>query len=169
PRFTDATLLTAMETAGRAIPEKEIADAMRECGLGTPATRAATLEVLLKREYAVREGKSLKATEKGAALIDVVHANVKSPAMTGDWEAKLARIERGQGDFDAFMEGIEGYVREVVGSVRIGAVEAPTRTRAPSRAAVGPEGLEALLHEKFGFAAFKPFQEEACRAATAGR
>src|SRR6202041_2398168 len=59
PRFTDAPLPTAMETAGRAVSEKEIAAAMRECGLGTPATRAATLELLLRREYVRREGKSL--------------------------------------------------------------------------------------------------------------
>jgi DNA topoisomerase-3 len=211
PRFTDATLLTAMETAGRAIPEKEIADAMRECGLGTPATRAAILEVLLKREYAVRDGKSLKATDKGGALIDVVHPNVKSPAMTGEWEAKLAQIERGAGDFDEFMAGIEGYVREVVANVRGGAgplgsarsravVASAVSTRAgasttaggvasgdargtagegtsaratgsgePHRIAVGPDGLGALLHDKFGFAGFKPFQEEACRAAVLGR
>src|SRR3984885_7297109 len=91
---------------------------MRECGLGTPATRAAVIEILLKREYVVRDGKSLKATDKGVALIDVVHGNVKSPAMTGEWEAKLAHIERGTGDFDAFMNGIEKYVHDVVESVR---------------------------------------------------
>ena len=124
PRFTDATLLTAMETAGRGLPEKEIAEAMRECGLGTPATRAAIIETLLKREYAVREGKSLQATDKGIALVEVVHPNVKSPAMTGEWEAQLARIERGTADFDAFMGGIEGYVRDVVESVR-GAARSP--------------------------------------------
>jgi DNA topoisomerase-3 len=206
PRLTDATLLTAMETAGRAVPEKDLADAMRECGLGTPATRAAILELLLKREYAERDGKSLKATDKGIALIEVVHANVKSPAMTGDWEAKLARIERGTGDFDAFMSGIERYVGEVVASVKAarpvgeangregvrtgagagsgagagvgvrtgsgagasagaGATLRPVLARAP----VGPEGLVGLLRERFGFGSFRPYQEEACRAATLGR
>ncbi len=186
PRFTDATLLTAMETAGRGLPEKEIADAMRECGLGTPATRAAILEVLLKRQYAAREGKSLQATDKGIALIDVVHANVKSPAMTGEWEAELARIERGTADFDAFMTGIEGYVREVVASVRDAAPSTPARAsrsasrgaalladapgpRAAARDPAGPEGLVSLLREKFGFSSYKPYQEEACRAATLGR
>ncbi len=227
PRYTDATLLTAMETAGRGLPEKELADAMRECGLGTPATRAAILEVLLKREYVVRDGKSLQATDKGIALVGAVHPNVKSPAMTGEWEAKLARIERGTADFDAFMTGIEGYVREVVESVRTAApaapasrgperrsavassrspersavaspersavasperstVASPERSAvasppsaersaapltqvAPVRASVGPEGLVSLLRERFGFASFRPYQEEACRAATLGR
>ncbi len=228
PRYTDATLLTAMETAGRGLPEKEIADAMRECGLGTPATRAAILEVLLKREYLARDGKSLQATDKGIALIDVVHANVKSPAMTGEWEAQLGRIERGAAEFDGFMAGIEGYVREVVESVRGAAPAHPVRAvrassagprdpaassshargtarasspasraapsmapraappmapREPARSAslrvagaraaprepVGPDALVSLLREKFGFASYKPYQEEACRAATLGR
>jgi len=86
---------TAMETAGRTLEEEEVSQAMRECGLGTPATRAAILETLLRREYVVREGKAIQATDKGIALIGRVHAHVKSPAMTGEWEAKLGRIERG--------------------------------------------------------------------------
>src|SRR5204862_4995827 len=94
-RFTEGTLLTAMETAGRTLDEKELSDAMKETGLGTPATRAAIIEVLLKRGYIVRDGKSLEATDKGMHLIEVVHAEVKSPAMTGQWEAYLKRIQRG--------------------------------------------------------------------------
>ena len=64
-RFTEATLLTAMETAGKTLDEKELSDAMKETGLGTPATRAAIIEVLLKRDYIVRKGKTLEATDKG--------------------------------------------------------------------------------------------------------
>ena len=94
----DATLLTAMETAGRTLDEKELADAMKETGLGTPATRAAIIEVLLEREYLQRRGKSLEATEKGIRLIQVVHPDVKTPAMTGQWEAWLQRIERPQSE-----------------------------------------------------------------------
>ncbi|MFP2961583.1 DNA topoisomerase 3, partial [Myxococcus sp. 1LA] len=115
PRFTDATLLTAMESAGRALDEKELADAMRETGLGTPATRAAIIEVLLDREYLRRRGKVMEATEKGIHLIQVVHPDVKTPAMTGQWEAWLQRIERGEGQLDEFIRGIEAYVIEVVG------------------------------------------------------
>ena len=179
PHFTDATLLTAMETAGREVAEKEIADAMRECGLGTPATRAAIIEILVKRDYVVRDGKALKATDKGIALIDVVHPNVKAPAMTGEWEAKLAKIERGTADFDVFMHGIEGYVREVVASVagasvaRAGSrVSSPAVARAPApppREPVGAERLSSLLREKFGFSSYRPYQEDVCRAAAAGR
>jgi len=72
-RFTEGTLLTAMQTAGQSLDEKELSEAMKETGLGTPATRAATIEVLLKRGYIVRTGKSLEATEKGIHLIEVVH------------------------------------------------------------------------------------------------
>ncbi len=117
-RLTDASLLTAMETAGRTLDDRELEEAMSERGLGTPATRAATLETLISRGYVERKGKSLRATEDGIALIDVVHEKVKSPAMTGEWELLLKRMEHGQGSFEAFMEGIERYVIEVVGSVK---------------------------------------------------
>src|SRR5262249_15075371 len=72
-RLTDATLLTAMETAGKTLDEKELSDAMKDSGLGTPATRAAIFEVLLKRGYIERQAKSIAATEKGIRLIEVVH------------------------------------------------------------------------------------------------
>jgi DNA topoisomerase-3 len=115
-RFTEATLLTAMETAGKTLDDRELSEAMKESGLGTPATRAEIIETLLRREYIVRQGKILEATDKGIRLIEIVHPHVKSPAMTGQWEAQLQRIQRGQGDLGAFMRGIEAYVREVVGS-----------------------------------------------------
>jgi DNA topoisomerase-3 len=114
-RFTEATLLTAMETAGKTLDDRELSEAMKDSGLGTPATRAEIIETLLRREYIVRSGKVLEATDKGIRLIEIVHPHVKSPAMTGQWEAQLQRIQRGQGDLGAFMQGIEGYVREVVG------------------------------------------------------
>src|SRR5213082_2366522 len=106
-RFTEATLLTAMETAGKTLDEKELSEAMKETGLGTPATRAAIIEVLLKREYVVRNGKTLEATDKGIRVIEVVHPEVKSPVMTGQWEAYLRRIHRGEAQLGVFMKGIE--------------------------------------------------------------
>jgi DNA topoisomerase-3 len=194
--FTDATLLTAMETAGRVLVDKELKDAMRDRGLGTPATRAAMLETLLRREYIVRDGKWLKATDTGIELVESVHANVKSPAMTGEWEAKLARIEEGAGDLETFMQEIEEYVGEVVKSVGVPegrserTLAAPARAGAPapetslakgerpapkpllegrSSRPTGAEALPILLRESFGFASFRPYQEAVCQAATAGR
>ena len=115
-RFSEGTLLTAMETAGKTLDDKELSEAMKESGLGTPATRAEIIETLLRREYILRKGKILEATDKGIRLIEVVHPHVKSPAMTGQWEARLQSIQRGQGDLGAFMAEIEAYVRGVVGA-----------------------------------------------------
>ena len=81
--FTDALLLTAMETAGRSLAERELEEAMRERGLGTPATRAAVIETLLARGYVRREGKGLRATGKGRTLVASAHEAVKSPQLTG--------------------------------------------------------------------------------------
>ena len=172
-RFTEATLLTAMETAGKTLDEKELSDAMKESGLGTPATRAAIIEVLLKRGYIVREGKTLQATDKGIRLIEVVHPEVKSPGMTGQWEAYLQRIQRGTAQLKPFLEGIENYVREVVGK----AGDAPrTHELPPEIKEITPkplvetsQSLNEILNTAFGFAAFRPNQEAVCHAAIEGR
>jgi DNA topoisomerase-3 len=171
-RFTEATLLTAMETAGRTLDEKELSDAMKDSGLGTPATRAAIIEVLLKRAYIVRGGKSLEATDKGIHLIEVVHPEVKSPAMTGQWEAYLKRIQRGSAQLAPFMEGIEHYVQDVVGKVGTTTAPPPTKDAAkPIEAApaLAFDSLPDLLHQAFGFSDFRTNQEEVCRAVIAGQ
>jgi DNA topoisomerase-3 len=113
-RFTDATLLTAMETAGRRLDDRELAEAMKETGLGTPATRAEIIETLVRRGYAERQGRALSATERGLRLVDRVHPDVKSPALTAGWEARLSRIQRGQADLPGFMREIEAHVRDLV-------------------------------------------------------
>ena len=128
PRFTEATLLTAMESAGKTLDSKILSDAMRERGLGTPATRAAIIETLLKRNYIERSKKQLSATDRGIGLVKVVHPKVQSPEMTGEWEAKLRGIERGDGGFDTFMRGIEDFVCEVVGTSNV-AIERPAPVR----------------------------------------
>ncbi|HYN21572.1 MAG TPA: DNA topoisomerase, partial [Thermoanaerobaculia bacterium] len=130
-RFTEATLLTAMETAGKTLDDKELSEAMKESGLGTPATRAEIIETLLRREYIERDGKSLIATDKGIRLIQVVHPHVKSPAMTGRWEAQLKRIQRGEADLQGFMREIEEYVRGVVGPHPPAPSPAPPSTPSP--------------------------------------
>lgn len=176
-RLTEASLLTAMETAGKTLDEKELSDAMKDSGLGTPATRASIIEVLLKREYIIRSGKNLEATEKGISLIEVVHPEVKSPAMTGQWEAYLKRIERGEAQLQPFMEGIERYVTEVVGKVAQTAA-APVATRVATAAApvmadpvMAPVSgdINEILHKCFGFDSFRANQEEVCRTVIEGR
>jgi DNA topoisomerase-3 len=169
-RFTEATLLTAMETAGRTLDEKELSDAMKDHGLGTPATRAAIIEVLLKRGYIERKGKSLEATEKGIRLIEVVHPEVKSPAMTGQWEAYLARIHRGEAQLEPFIKGIEDYVREVVGKVDQPAPEAMPQQKPASPPAPPISGTPLeLLHSAFKFESFRPNQEAVCQALIEGK
>jgi DNA topoisomerase-3 len=130
---TEATLLGAMEMAGRQLEDRALIEAMRESGLGTPATRAATIETLLTRSYIVRQAKSLISTPLGRSLVDAVHPLVRSPEMTGRWEQRLRRMERGEDRLDAFMRDIEGYVREVVAAEN----EKPAAPR-QRRAAGGP-------------------------------
>ncbi|QOY87780.1 RecQ family ATP-dependent DNA helicase [Paludibaculum fermentans] len=171
-RLTEGTLLTAMETAGKTLDDKELSDAMKESGLGTPATRAQIIEVLLKRGFIERRGKSLEATDKGIRLIEVVHPEVKSPAMTGQWEAHLKRIERGQAELQPFLHGIEEYVREAVGKAFSGAIaaERTQHTRVPTRDIVRAQrqavtgSLDDILHTRFRFPGYRPNQEAVCRA-----
>ncbi len=131
PRHSEGTLLTAMENAGKTLEEKELSEAMRDLGLGTPATRAQIIETLLRREYMIRDGKTLAATDKGIHLIDVVHPEVKSPAMTGEWEAKLKRMARGDGDLDTFMADIEAFITDVVGRVTGTSSQNPAANQRP--------------------------------------
>ena len=179
-RFTEGTLLTAMQTAGQTLDARELSEAMRETGLGTPATRAATIEVLLKRGFIVRAGKNLEATDKGIHLTEVVHPEVKSPAMTGQWEAFLKKIQHGDSRLEPFLDGISQYVRSVVTKV---SHASPAMRKAVSEA---PENsgssdltitsnpmtfttLTELLQNAFGFSKFRPNQEAVCEAVTAGK
>ena len=181
-RFNDATLLTAMETAGKSLDDQELSRAMKDCGLGTPATRAAIIETLITREYIVRDGKALQATDKGIRLIDAVHPDVKSPAMTGQWEARLHAIHRGQSQLAPFMTGIETYVREVVQLV-LGGPRATPRTHAVEQTLATTPGqpvvtvqthpprsrdIKELLTGTFGHSGFRPHQEAVCKAARDG-
>ena len=180
-RFTEGTLLTAMQTAGQSLDERELSEAMKETGLGTPATRAAIIEVLLKRGFIVRTGKNLEATEKGIHLIEVVHPEVKSPAMTGQWEAFLKKIQHGQSRLEPFLDGISQYVRSVVGKVgQTTPVQRATGRLTHPRVPILPISqaqrtfstfttLTELLEKAFGFSQFRPNQEAVCNEVTAGK
>ena len=114
PLHTEATLLSAMETAGKEIEDDALRQALKDCGIGTPATRAAIIETLFKRGYMERCKKSLVPTEKGLALYSVVKTiRIADVAMTGEWEKELARIERGELPADTFRKEIEAYTREI--------------------------------------------------------
>lgn len=114
PLHTEATLLAAMETAGKEIEDEEVRQSLKECGIGTPATRAAIIETLFSREYMVRQKKSLVPTEKGLALYSVVKTmRIADVRMTGEWEAALAKIERGEMRDGTFREAIEIYTKQI--------------------------------------------------------
>lgn len=114
PFHTEATLLAAMETAGKEIEDETMRQAMKDCGIGTPATRAAIIETLLRREYIVRSKKILVPTEKGLALYSIVKGmDIANVEMTGEWEATLAKIERGELPAEVFMRDIETYTRKI--------------------------------------------------------
>ena len=114
PLHTEATLLSAMETAGKEVEDDALRQALKDCGIGTPATRAAIIETLFKRGYMERCKKSLVPTEKGLALYSIVKTmRIADVALTGEWEKELARIERGELPADTFRKEIEAYTREI--------------------------------------------------------
>ncbi|MCQ2343358.1 MAG: DNA topoisomerase 3 [Paludibacteraceae bacterium] len=117
--FTEATLLRAMETAGKSAENEEIREAMKENGIGRPSTRAAIIETLLKRSYVVKERKSLLATQTGCQLIDTIRdPQIKSPELTGQWEHKLRLIERGEYSAAQFIGELKQMATSVVNNVR---------------------------------------------------
>lgn len=115
PHFTENSLLGAMETAGQLVDEDTLREALKERGLGTPATRAAIIETLLDRAYIERERKSLRATGLGRYLIALIRdRRLKSASLTGEWEAQLKQIEAGRLDPRRFMAAIVDYARGLV-------------------------------------------------------
>ncbi|RHO67071.1 type IA DNA topoisomerase [Parabacteroides sp. AF48-14] len=114
PLHTEATLLSAMESAGREIENEEEREAMKDAGIGTPATRAAIIETLFSREYIVREKKTLVPTNKGLTVyLAVRDKKIADVAMTGQWEAALAKIGTGDMDAGAFHRSIEVYASQI--------------------------------------------------------
>ena len=111
PLYTEATLLSAMENAGKEVEDAESKKAMAACGIGTPATRANIIEMLILRDYIRREKKSIIPTEKGLAVYEIVKdKKIANAEMTGSWELALAAIEAGKMPSDKFAQGINSYV-----------------------------------------------------------
>ena len=114
-RFSDASLLGAMETAGKLVDDDEMREAMKESGIGTPATRASIIERLIDVGYVERDARSLVATEKGLNVIRLLGDHpLTSPSLTGDWEQRLAKIERGEEPRSRFMSDIKGFAESTV-------------------------------------------------------
>ena len=114
-RFSESSLLRAMETAGKLVEDDAAAEAMKDSGLGTPATRAATIERLIDAGYIEREGKQLRATAKGVGVIVMLgDHDLTKPALTGSWERRLTRIETGEESRDAFMRDIRAFTNSTV-------------------------------------------------------
>src|ERR671924_863545 len=117
-RYSDASLLGAMETAGKLVDDEELREAMKDSGIGTPATRAAIIERLISVGYVERDARSLVVTEKGLNVIRLLAEHpLTSPAMTGDWEHRLGRIERGKERRERFMDDIAKFAGETVGTL----------------------------------------------------
>ncbi|MCB9674177.1 MAG: DNA topoisomerase 3 [Alphaproteobacteria bacterium] len=116
--YNDASLLLAMETAGKELDDAALKRAMRSCGLGTPATRAAILQTLLDRKYVHRQGKDLLSLPRGRAVIDAVTVEaLKSPELTGRWEGRLANVAENKADRATFMSDVCQYAREVCDAI----------------------------------------------------
>jgi DNA topoisomerase-3 len=123
--FTENSLLGLLETAGKLVDDQQLREALKQRGLGTPATRAAIIETLLKRDYIRRSGKTLQATDLGRYLVALVQQpELKSPELTGEWEARLKQIELGQTAPEPFMKEIVDFTRDILRSSDVTRVDA---------------------------------------------
>ena len=153
PRYSESALLGAMETAGRFVEDEELRQAMKDSGLGTPATRAATIERLIKVGYLARDKKALVPTEKGRAAIGLLgDSPIVSPELTARWEERPAKMERGAEARPDFMSDIRTFATALVEEARNKEgekVAAPAKARAKRRAGPGSNGGAASA-EPFG-------------------
>ncbi|MGC5772943.1 DNA topoisomerase 3 [Paenibacillus pabuli] len=121
--YTEGTLLKAMESAGKQIENEELRDAMKDSGLGTPATRAATIERLKNVGYITMQGKKMQLTLKGRTAIELIRRAgvdlLTSPEMTGQWERRLYQISKGEAGQDKFMENVKKFTMSIIDKVRV--------------------------------------------------
>lgn len=147
-RFTEATLLSAMEGAGKLVEDEELREAMAAKGLGTPATRAAIIEGLIAEEYLRRDARELSAAPKAFALFDLLKAvkipGLASPEMTGEWEYKLKQMEHGNITRDAFMHEIVDLTRKIVEHAKTFEESAENKKPLPFKSPTGSDMVETL-------------------------
>jgi DNA topoisomerase-3 len=163
PRFTEATLLSAMEGAGKLVEDDELRSAMEEKGLGTPATRAAIIEGLIREDYVHREGRELVPTPKAFSLLFALHmlgiVELASPELTGEWEYKLRQIEQGKLTREQFMKQIWDLVRNTVAVIKHGeipdTVYATVSAPCPKCGGVVQENYRKFQCQKCDFAIWK--------------
>ncbi len=186
PHLTEATLLTGMETAGRQLEDRELAEYLQDSGLGTPATRAGIIEALLSRSYIERSEKSLIATPLGQKLIATVHPSVKTPELTARWEKMLGEIQNKKSTLKKFMAELETEVsariaeiaespplrnsfstNSILTSGELAHVQLPPIQQ--KRAVTPVDQLQRLLKDYFGFNSFRASQEAVCRNVTEGK
>ena len=137
--YTEATLLRAMETAGKQVEDGELRDLMKENGIGRPSTRAAIIETLFRRKYITKERKNLQPTVNGIRLIDTISIPIlKSVELTGQWEKKLRQIEAGQFTTQQFIGDMRAMVTDVVSRVRNDSSSARFQSQEESRASAKP-------------------------------
>ncbi len=133
-RYSDASLLGAMETAGKLVDDEELREAMKDSGIGTPATRAAIIERLITVGYIERDGRALVATEKGLNVVRLLDSHaLTSPELTGSWEHRLGMIERGEDSRERFMSDIVGFAEQTVHELdeKLKGVRIPRATLGP--------------------------------------
>ncbi len=137
PRYTDASLLGAMETAGKLVEDEQLREAMKECGLGTPATRASIIETLIRRDYVTRNKKALVPADKGVELIEKLPVpTLRSAELTGGWEARLSRIAEERLAPEDFMADVHALVVETVARMQERGDVPPDPSAAPDLSAI---------------------------------
>jgi len=150
-RMSEGDLLGAMQAAGKDLDDDELKGAMKDCGLGTPATRANIIEGLIKRGFVERQRNTLQPTPKGIELVrSIRNATLKSPRMTGEWEAKMEAIRRQAANRDEFMKEIQTFVTNIVGEIKQQTPKPPVGNGTATTPATGTNSLPANNHNGNG-------------------
>jgi len=163
--FTESSLLSAMENAGKHVDNETLAEALRERGLGTPATRSSIIEKIKRDGYVEVQKKNLMATAKGRSLIEAIHIDVlKSPEMTGNWEYRLAQIESGKYDVRQFIGEITEFTEMVVESIRNTSIDISIPSPADHREVIGvcPKCAGDVVETKKSFGCVN-WQAQGCK------